>query len=447
MTEKTDLERDLQVSNEKLSSALSECNVKDNIVKKQVKIAEEAIVGWEKAESEAISLKQELDKVVQQKVASDERVGHLDAALKECMQQLRFVRDEQAKKTAENAKLIKSLSEKDKMIEELGKFRSRVDAELKALLLKVESTEKENASLKYNARILEKELDIRSEEREFNRRSAFEKEEELRTLSYRTMGAPDMNLMDDFAEMEKLAVVSVDKKIGSEFSVSVHKVVELLEGINIQSQENGYIVRVFQWKAAELSAILQQFVTICNDLLNGKADIEQFVQQVASNLEWIMNHCFSIQDVSSMKDAIKNHLYWDDSESDDHPMECNKPCVQTDYVPSPGLKEGKIWNVEWGDKESSIPKDIVENLDSEMEKLSDQIEKEKMIKDDLTETNHEWRKACERISYLENELENKNLSCRRLEETCNNLKIQIQRYISSCVFFPNFLNMILGIHS
>lgn len=211
MTEKTDLERDLQVSNEKLSSALSECNVKDNIVKKQVKIAEEAIVGWEKAESEAISLKQELDKVVQQKVASDERVGHLDAALKECMQQLRFVGDEQAKKTAENAKLIKSLSEKDKMIEELGKFRSRVDAELKALLLKVESTEKENASLKYNARILEKELDIRSEEREFNRRSAFEKEEELRTLSYRTMGAPDMNLMDDFAEMEKLAVVSVDR--------------------------------------------------------------------------------------------------------------------------------------------------------------------------------------------------------------------------------------------
>ncbi|KAL9151976.1 hypothetical protein ABFS82_11G087500 [Erythranthe guttata] len=91
LIEKTDLERNLRISNEKLSSALSECNAKDNIAKKQVKIAEEAIAGWEKAQIEAISLKQELDKVLQKKATSDERIGHLDAALKECMLQLRFV--------------------------------------------------------------------------------------------------------------------------------------------------------------------------------------------------------------------------------------------------------------------------------------------------------------------------------------------------------------------
>lgn len=45
LTEKRDLERDLRILNEKLSSALSECNAKDNIAKKQVKIAEEAIAG------------------------------------------------------------------------------------------------------------------------------------------------------------------------------------------------------------------------------------------------------------------------------------------------------------------------------------------------------------------------------------------------------------------
>lgn len=379
-------------------------------------------------------MKQELDKIVHQKVASDERIGHLDAALKECMQQLRFVRDEQEKKIAENAKLTKSLSEKDKVIEDLSKFRSQVDAELKALLLRVESTEKENASLKYEARILEKELHIRSEEREFNRRSA-----ELRTLSYRNMRASDMNLMDDFAEMEKLAVVSLDYPViqtsdKPNISNSVHKVVELLEGINIQSQDNGvYIVRVFQWKADELSTILQQFLKICNDLLNGKADAEEFVKEVASNLEWIMNHCFSIQDVSSMKDAIRNHLYWDESSE-----------VDSESNDRRGMEVGKIWNVEWGDKDSSIceseivkihlqeSKDRDENLDSEMEtreKFSDQIEKQKMIKEDLTETNYEWRKACERISHLENELENRSHSCTRLEETCNDLKIQIRRYI------------------
>ncbi|KAL8546325.1 hypothetical protein ACS0TY_006154 [Phlomoides rotata] len=365
------------------------------------------------------------------------------------------------------------------VIEDLGKFRGQVDAELKALLMRVESTEKENATLKYEVRVLEKQLDIRSEEREFNRRSEIKKENELRTLSYRNMGASDMNLMDDFAEMEKLAVVSVDNAIiltssaNRNISNSVHKVLELLEGINIQSQDNGvsefssgkdgeilsyrnsenptgYIVRVFQWKAAELSAILQQFVSICNDLLNGKADVEQFVQQVASNLEWVINHCFSIQDVSSMKDAIRSHLYWDESGSEsevDSESECNKLCVQTDDVPYPGT-EGKIWNVEWGDKESSSTeseivkihpqesKDIDENLDSEMEtreEISDQVEKQKMIKEGLTETNHEWRKACERISHLENELENRSHFCRRLEETCHDLEIQIRSMTSKDV--------------
>lgn len=45
LTEKTGLEKDIRILNEKLSTALSDCNAKDNIAKKQVKIAEEAISG------------------------------------------------------------------------------------------------------------------------------------------------------------------------------------------------------------------------------------------------------------------------------------------------------------------------------------------------------------------------------------------------------------------
>ncbi|KAL0438417.1 UNVERIFIED_CONTAM: Filament-like plant protein 7 [Sesamum latifolium] len=157
-TEKTELERDLRILNEKLSSALSESNAKDNIAKKQVKIAEEAIAGWEKAETEAISLKQEFDKVLQQKAASEERIGHLDAALKECMQQLRFVREEQEKRV--HGAVVRAS-------EEFEKIKIALDEKLEA-----DSTEKEKASLKYEVRVLEKELDIRNEEREFNRRTA-----------------------------------------------------------------------------------------------------------------------------------------------------------------------------------------------------------------------------------------------------------------------------------
>ena len=43
--EKTCLEKDIQILNERLSSSHSDCIAKDNIVKKQVKIAEEAILG------------------------------------------------------------------------------------------------------------------------------------------------------------------------------------------------------------------------------------------------------------------------------------------------------------------------------------------------------------------------------------------------------------------
>lgn len=685
-------------------------------------------IGWEKAEIEAITLRQELDKVLQQKATSDERLGQLDAALKECMQQLRFVRKDQdqrvhsavvktsdefekitisldeklaeagkrlAKLDAENTQLRKALSGKDRGIEDLSQYRTQLEADFNALMLRVESTEKENGSLKYELRVLEKELDIRNEEREFNRRMAdaaqkhhqesvkritrletecqrlrllvqkrlpgpaalakmksevavlrkdhaetrwksnpssfssmefciglapdapskrisllteqlftmeeenralkdalnkkssdlqfstttcvgtpsrlsqvaetgkylsvqqertlaapsdmgsddkascaeswasaliselehFKNENQLGTPSDRNMRISDMSLMDDFAEMEKLAVVSVDypagsshhsseegnaivgavhpddikispnrslkldesytrsgnnisnteqgsQKLQSDVSVSIHKILELVEGINVQSQANdasekddkllsyknsenptGYMVRVFQWKTAELSAILQQFVRTCNDLLKGTADLEQFCLQVASNLEWIMNHCFSLQDVSSMKNAIRNHLDWDDesrSESEvdsgsvNTSVECNRldvhqedmPCFPVEGVLESGIIKGECFRIKL--RES---KDIVENLHSEMENvkqfegnIGNQIEKQKMMNEDLetqrTDTDHEEDKASQSISHLENELENKNNSCKRLEETCHDLRMQLKRYLS-----------------
>ncbi|KAK4488399.1 hypothetical protein RD792_004162 [Penstemon davidsonii] len=805
LTEKAELERDLRILNEKLSTALSDCNTKDSITKKQVKIAQEAIAGWEKAKTEAISLTKELDKVLQQKAASEERLGHLDAALKECMQQLRFVREEQeqrvhgavaktseefdktrialdeklaegnkrlAKLDAENIQLSKALSGKDKLIEDLSKYRAKLEADFNNLKLRVESTEKENASLKYEIRVLEKELDIRNEEREFVLRTAdvaqkqqhesvkkiaklesecqrlrllvrkrlpgpaaltrmknevqmlgsdqvvtrrrsnpsiissmdfrvdvepytpskkinflteqlhtmeeenqslrdalnnktselpfsktmysptasrlsrierqveeslkgqtnsptasrlqnhgflrensiaassdmgsddkascaeswasallselehFKSEKQLSTPSHRNMGTSDMSLMDDFAEMEKLAVVSVDYPAGSSHysseegiaksgghsspapgrdcsseplifshkvpgqlhdmvkmvfdhskvskrnpfevledmkvtltryssdttvfygkgsinkseasnspqvsghvfqtssdkslnlyasdavnghnisnmkksdqkyqphvSISIHKILELLEGISIPSQDisetpNGYVVRMFQWKKAELYAILQQFVQTCNDVLKGTADLEQFAQQVASNLDWIMNHCFSLQDVSSMKDAIRNHMDWDESRSEsevdsgsaNHSVESNRlhiPREDMPYLPMLSPLSGHNsscpnTNVELVNNESSnvdlegrFPsvqlqefKDIkvkpeMETMKHSNGKTGDESENQKMMKEDIENQpvkNHfEGGEACQKIS-LENKLKNKSNS-------------------------------------
>ncbi|XVE87094.1 hypothetical protein DITRI_Ditri18aG0088500 [Diplodiscus trichospermus] len=714
VADKGGLENEVKILNDKLSAALSACNSKDELVKKHEKMELEAVAGREKVEAEAVSLKRELGEALQQSVASEERLTHLDGALKECMQQLHFIREEQEQRIhdavmkaseefeksqkileeqlaetskrltklgVENSNLSKALLAKEKTIDDLNKQRAQMETDFNALMTRLEFTEKDNASLKYEVRVLEKELEIRNEEREFNRRTAeashkqhlesvkkiaklesecqrlrllvrkrlpgpaalakMKNEVEMlgrdsvemrrRTLSpsptgtgldfagdnyshspskrinilteqlcameeenkalkealnkkmnelqfsrvmyartasklsevesqleesaksqanndstrnsvmsheislasvsdvgsddkascaeswasaliselehfrsgqlrksssHKTVGSSEINLMDDFVEMEKLALVSVDKLSGSshvssdeangtlgplqngssgnslevtckeivpvpdsqsdhstlnnemmskspllnnvpgwlqeilklileqnratkrnpdeiledvrkaltclsypssgaifyqregsehpnssdpsisgyiswkpsngsskvdsskgdadvnigleeknnlrldpDLSKSICRIIELVEGISLSSPDysiletlsnkknnsfpykhsetpSGYMVRVFQWKTSELSAVLQQFVHACYDLLNGKTDLKKFTQELTFALDWIINHCFSIQDVSSMRDAVKKHFDWDESRSE-----------------------------------------------------------------------------------------------------------------------------------
>ncbi|KAJ6736632.1 FILAMENT-LIKE PLANT PROTEIN 7 [Salix viminalis] len=184
---KAELENDLKILSEKLSSALSECNAKDDLAKKQARLAMEAMAVQEKAEAKTVSLKQELDEALQQRAAGEVRLTHLDAALKECMQQLRFVREEQeqrihdavmktsnefeksqmileekladtgkivAKIGIEKANLSKALLAKERLIEDLSKQKAQVEADFNALMGRLESTEKNSASLKYEVRVL-----------------------------------------------------------------------------------------------------------------------------------------------------------------------------------------------------------------------------------------------------------------------------------------------------
>jgi hypothetical protein len=70
-------------------------------------------LGWEKAEAEAVTLKLQLDAALQQKLATEDRVAHLDGALKECMKQLRHVREEQEQLIHDT--LVKKTREYDKL--------------------------------------------------------------------------------------------------------------------------------------------------------------------------------------------------------------------------------------------------------------------------------------------------------------------------------------------
>nr|XP_043614290.1 filament-like plant protein 7 isoform X2 [Erigeron canadensis] len=610
-----ELERNLNISNEKLSSALAEINAKDEIAKKQTNIAREAIQGWEKAEAEVLALKQELEKSTQQTVASEERLYGVDAALKECMQQLRFVREEQEKRvhdavtktsreyektrtnieeklaesnkrvsklTSENSQLTKALLAKEKTIDELRAIRCQLDSDLSSVISRLEATQRDNSSLSYEVRVLEKELEIRNEERDFNRRTAevshkqhlesvkkiakleteaqrlrmlvrkrlpgpaalakmknevemlgrdptevsrrrsnpfpvatkdssFDTsgrqidflteqlcalEDENRVLkeyinqktneqsktqtprslvtchdfpihasssdmgsdekasmaeswapSCKTVSASDIGLMDDFVEMEKLAIVSVEKPftssnlvteshsdwlenilkvisehsritqrlstdiledikvtmtqkgdlgleiiaekmdanshevstkvLHSEMNGSIEKLIELIEGIRLSGKDDsssspyktsepptGYTVRVLQWKTSELGAVLEAFLQSCTSLLNGKADLESFAKELTLTLEWIVNHCFSLQDVSSMRREMEKQFDWDETLSE---IEADKSRLSVSTTASP-------WNI----RDNSLL-----NLGEETKKLNDDLNSMESTKMDL----------------------------------------------------------------
>ncbi|XP_048427319.1 filament-like plant protein 7 [Pyrus x bretschneideri] len=847
--EKAELENNLKTLSDKLASTLSECNSKDALVKKHAKMAQEAVQGWEKVEADAGFLKHELDKAFQVRAAGEERIAQLDGALKECMQQLRFVREEQeqrvheavmktsrefeksqvvleeklaeatrrvSKISAENTRISNALLVKEKLIEDLRKQLTKVEADFNALTTRLESTEKDNASLKYEVRVLEKELEIRNEEREFNRRTAdashkqnlegakkiaklesecqrlrllvrkrlpgpaalakmkievemlgrdsvdvgrrklndstvdnfpetpnkkvnilteqlyameeenqtlkealnkkinelqfsrnmyarvasklsqsetpheeslkgqetmesmrsslmshevsvasmsdigsddkvscadswasalitelehFRTEKQKGSLTSKTVGASDINLMDDFVEMEKLAVVSADKQSfsspvpsvkafvapmeteyssellgskmvpisdsesglsmsnretrfnnivdgktpqwvedmvklvvehnrvagrnpeeiledirialactedpkpcelvnartnGSHFEVlnpssvksctswkgsdrslvtdsprgvsdvdisssqksnpqfqqdlskSICKVIELIEGINVpspdynpengsrkdgnvstyvNSENTGYIVRVFQWKTSELGDLLQQFVHACYDLLNGKAGLEKFAQELTTALDWILNHCFSLQDVSSMKDAIKKEFDWDDTRSETETEVgvvghfSNGHSVQIEELQANLVKENRklkneLVNLESerrelegrlqsaSDKSEYLMNQLKESekaiasLRTELQSLreskeivEDQIKNHQVMNEDLetqlAEARVELSEARQKFLSLEVQLMNKKKCCAELEATCLELQLQL----------------------
>ncbi|WCJ31235.1 hypothetical protein M5689_012742 [Euphorbia peplus] len=793
---KAKLEKDLKSSNDKLSSCLSECNTKDGIVNKHVKMAEEAMAGWEDAEAKAATLKQELDVVIQRTAAGEERLNHLEAALKESVQQLHFVREEQerrvhdavmkastqferseklledklaetsnrnSKLVAENTHLSKALLAKEKSIEDLIRQKAQVETDINALMTRLESTEKENASLKYEVRVLGKELEIRNEEREFNRRTddashkqhlesvrkiaklesecqrlrllvrkrlpgpaalakmrsevdllgsvemrkrrtkssingftadstvensldTFNKqvsflteqlcavEEENNSLkealdkkanelqvsrsmyartasklsqvethhelsqasmsdvgsddktscgeswasaliselenfkhgkqrgspSGKTIGASDISLMDDFAEMERLAIVSVpletglnghgsevigketipvsevisgvsNKEIKSDkspireahnwlnnilavvleqvhttqrkpceiledvtvalagisqgnpgskeceklldasnsLSSSGHiarqptdkyplidsscgindddalmtdrnirhmesdlgkwilKIIELVEGITLPIKDghlfpykdtetsSDYAVRVFQWKTSELGAVLQKFVHTCYDLLNGKSDVNRFAQELTSALDWIMNHCFSLQDVSSMKDEIKKNLDLDDvrseGEAEVSQLEITKSFekdeLQCAIIDENNKLIDELTNIRSAkndlegrlqlalDRSESLvsqlqeSKKIIARLQAEVDTLK--ISKAEVpVKQDVDAqcrvSKEELNEAQQKSSCLEMELESKRSRCEELEATCLELQLQLE---------------------
>lgn len=195
----------------KLEMALSEIAAKDQVVKEHIKVAEDAVIGWEKAEVEAAEFKTQLDAAKQQKLGLEDRVKHLEGALKGCTHQLRVVREEQeqciheivVKKTREydelraemNAKLAEAsqllshtcneltvsradanaltlaLKERTADSASLGEAKQCLEMEIRVLKVKLDGVEKDNVTLKHENQILKKDIEMHKGKCEYQQKA------------------------------------------------------------------------------------------------------------------------------------------------------------------------------------------------------------------------------------------------------------------------------------
>ncbi|KAJ0976894.1 hypothetical protein J5N97_012368 [Dioscorea zingiberensis] len=167
---------------EKLSAALSSISAKEELVKQHTKVAEEAVSGWEKAETDVATLKQQLEAVTQKNSALEDKIGHLDGALKECVRELRQSREEQEQKIHDA--VVKNSreweSQKFELENQLSDLRTQlVAAKAEALSsidhdlqLKLEATEKENSTLKLELIAHAKDLQMSILERDLSVQAA-----------------------------------------------------------------------------------------------------------------------------------------------------------------------------------------------------------------------------------------------------------------------------------
>lgn len=181
-TNDEEVDENVKTLMEKLSAALLNISAKEDLVKQHAKVAEEAVSGWEKAENESLTFKQQLEAANKKNSALEDRVGHLDGALKECVRQLRQAREEQEQKITEAVakKTNEWESTKSELESQLVQLQvqlqtakaeaaASVDSDLRP---KLEAAEKDNSALKHELLSRAEELEISIIERDLSTQAA-----------------------------------------------------------------------------------------------------------------------------------------------------------------------------------------------------------------------------------------------------------------------------------
>ncbi|OIW20977.1 hypothetical protein TanjilG_26711 [Lupinus angustifolius] len=173
---------DVKTLTEKLSAALLDIRTKEELIKENAKLAEEAVSGWEKAENEVLTLKQQLDAAKQKNSVLEDQVAHLDEALEECMKQLWQAKEKKEQNINESVannpygwdSEKSELEGKVKDLEaQLETAKAYAAASIRSdLYYRLEDVEKENSILKSELQSRLEELEFRIIERDLSNQAA-----------------------------------------------------------------------------------------------------------------------------------------------------------------------------------------------------------------------------------------------------------------------------------
>ncbi|XP_076928554.1 filament-like plant protein 7 [Bidens hawaiensis] len=451
------LERTVKNLHEKVASLLCECNAKDNLIAQHAKTAQQAVADREKTAAQMALQNQELEEAVLQKAEANERLVNLNTALKDYRQQITCLKDEQDQKvseavdnikrahkkleekfietskklatlTVENAQLSNALLMKEELIEDVSHQMSQATVGFSELISRLDSVEKENDILKYEYRVLERELEIRTrcadvaniqnqeslkrvvkleaecqklrllvkkqvtgsndkrtvfmmnrlceveEENKILKENLRKKEDEIRVLeaeyahssvSRRTMvGDSDMSLMDDFVEMERLAIVSSD---ASNLDSVGKELVPVTQGDIINPSND--------WLQSVLNVILEQTRV-------SEKGFDEILEEVKTGLKCHYD-----------SDHVSGYITWKSPES-----------------------------------ETSLKTEL-EDLKKSKSMIEDQLENQKLVNEELDHklsvATVQINEANQNISALKVELEDRSHCCEELEATCLDLQLQL----------------------
>ncbi|KAI3708015.1 hypothetical protein L2E82_37009 [Cichorium intybus] len=454
------LERTVKNLHEKIASLLCECNTKNTLIAEHEKTAQEAIADREKAVEELALRNQELETAIKQKLEANERLVHLNTALKDYREQLNSLKEDQQRKTAtesmeelkrankkledklhesnksladltvENARLSNTLMIKDELIEDISHQMSQATIEFNDLITRLDSLEKENGILKYEYRVLERELEVQTrcadvasgQQRESMKRAAKMESEcqKLRLLVKKQMTGSGIDNLDKRIGflINRLYEVEEENKILKEI---IRKKDDEICGLQTevgQNKSQRSMIGVTDMSLMDDFVEMEKLAIVTSDASNLDSIGKEIVTWDASNRDWLQNVVNLILEETRVSKRSFDEVLKEIRKS----LECNDPVGG--YL---------TWESSEPESERLIP---VPEVESELEKvkeskarIEEELENQKLVNEDLDHqisvAKYEINEANHKISGLKVELEDRCHCCEELEATCLELQLQL----------------------